>query len=331
MAGVQAKKLVDHDLDVRVEELSDEDLLERFLEGEGSESQDAFRTLVGRHGPMVLGVCRHVLHNETDAEDAFQATFLALARKGASIRNRRFLSNWLHEVAHRIACKARVKKVRPAQVERKAMAMLPRTIENDDPQETAIWNELRPILHEEVNWLPVKFGILVILSYMEGKTNEEVAELLQCPVGTVKGRLSHARELLRRRLMRRGMVLSAAFLLTALSRGVVFAEALPAGLADRTVHLAGTLGRRSGPVIPKSSSARYSAGTSATTSVVSPANLYRQLRGFGNIRYPVLFAILFLSMAVGIGLTLRNGGNSSPVQGAFSAFTAWRASGFSCH
>jgi RNA polymerase sigma factor (sigma-70 family) len=331
MAGVHAKKLIEHDLDMRVEGRSDEDLLERFLEGEGSESQDAFRTLVGRHGPMVLGVCRHVLHNETDAEDAFQATFLVLARKGASIRNRRFLSNWLHEVAHRIACKARVNKDRPAQVERKAMAMLPRTIENDDPQEAAIWNELRPILHEEVNWLPVKFGILVILSYMEGKTNEEVAELLQCPVGTVKGRLSHARELLRRRLMQRGMVLSAAFLMTVLARGIVSAETVPAELTNRTVRLAGTLSRRSGPFIPKSSSAYSSAETSATTSVVSPANLYRRLRGFGSMGYPMLFVILFLSIAVGIGLTLRNGGNSSNFRDAFSAFTAWQATGSSCH
>jgi RNA polymerase sigma factor (sigma-70 family) len=82
------------------------------------------------------------------------------------------------------------------------MAMLPREIRNDDPQETAISGELGPILHEEVNRLPSKFGIPIILSYLEGKTNEEIAELLQCPVGTVKGRLSHARELLRRRLMR---------------------------------------------------------------------------------------------------------------------------------
>jgi RNA polymerase sigma factor (sigma-70 family) len=203
MASVLAKKLVKHDLKVLVEELSDEDLLERFLRGEGFESQEAFRTLVVRHEPMVLGVCRHVLDHETDAEDAFQATFLMLARKGASIRNRSALSGWLHEVAHRIACRVRVKKVRQTLLERQRMAMLPQAIQNEDPQETAIWNELRPILHTEVNRLPKKFGIPIILSYLEGKTNEEVAELLQCPVGTVKGRLSHARELLRRRLMRR--------------------------------------------------------------------------------------------------------------------------------
>jgi len=209
MASVLAKKLVKHDVKELVEELSDEDLLEQFLRGEGFESQEAFRTLVVRHKPMVLGVCRHVLNQETDAEDAFQATFLMLARKGASIRNRSVLSGWLHEVAHRIARRARADEFRRINLERQGMAISPRTIENDDPQETAIWNELRPILHEEVNWLPKKFGIPIILSYLEGKTNEEVAELLKCPLGTVKGRLSNARELLRRRLMRRGMVLSA--------------------------------------------------------------------------------------------------------------------------
>jgi RNA polymerase sigma factor (sigma-70 family) len=201
MASVLAKKHVRDDLKVLVEELSDEDLLERFLDGEGFESQEAFRTLVVRHEPMVLGVCRRVLNHETDAEDALQATFLMLARKGASIRNRNALAGWLHEVAHRIACRVRVKKVRQTILERQRMVMLPRAIRNDDPQETAIWNELQPILYEEVNRLPEKFGILIILSYLEGKTNEEVADLLHCPVGTVKGRLYHARELLRRRLM----------------------------------------------------------------------------------------------------------------------------------
>jgi len=216
MASVLAKRLVKHDLKVRVEELSDENLLKRFLNGDGFESREAFRTLVVRHGPMVLEVCQNVLNNETDAEDAFQATFLVLARKAASIRYRKVLTAWLHEVAYRIARKAHTNEVRRRLFETQGMAMLPWT--NDDPQETAIRNELRPILHEEVNGLPEKFRNLVILSYLEGKTNEEVAELVQAPLGTVKGRLSRARELLRIRMIRRGMVLSAAFLMTALSR-----------------------------------------------------------------------------------------------------------------
>ena len=97
MASVRAKKLTEHGVEVLVEDLSDEDLLERFLKGEGFESQEAFRMLVARHGPMVLVVCLRVLNHETDAEDAFQMTCLTLARKGASIRNRNALSGWLYE------------------------------------------------------------------------------------------------------------------------------------------------------------------------------------------------------------------------------------------
>src|SRR5271167_1104123 len=109
----------------RADGLSDGSLLERFLTGAHVESQEAFRTLVVRHGPMVFGICRHVLNEEHEAEDAFQATFLVLAQKGSTIRNRRVLAGWLHEVAHRIAIKARVSVVRRRTLERQAMAMSP--------------------------------------------------------------------------------------------------------------------------------------------------------------------------------------------------------------
>ncbi len=118
--------------------------------------------------------------------------------------------------------------------------MLPPGIEPGDQGEQAAWNELRPVLHEEVNRLPDKYRIPVILSYLEGKTNEEVAEQLRWPVGTVKGRLSRARDLLRSRLTQRGLALSAAFLMTALSRGRVFAEVVPSDLVRRTVRMAVT-------------------------------------------------------------------------------------------
>src|SRR6516165_2427776 len=238
MASTIAQRLIRHEAGARVEELSDESLLEQFLSGEGMESQEAFRALVVRHGPMVLGICRHVLNQDHDAEDAFQATFLVLARKGASIRNRRVLSGWLHEVAYRIAIKARASAVRRRTLERQGMAMLPPAIEPNHQDQQAAWNELRPVLHEEVNRLPEKYRIPVILSYLEGKTNEEVAELLRWPVGTVKGRLLRARQLLRSRLSRRGLALSTAFVVTALSGGRVRAAVVPAELVTRTVRLA---------------------------------------------------------------------------------------------
>ncbi len=229
MSGALAHSRVKHDVHEHAQDhSSDGGLLERYLTGDSAAAQEAFGALVEAHGPMVLGICRHILNEEHDAEDAFQATFLVLARKAGSIRNRRVLAGWLHEVAHRIAVKARVSVNRRRTLERQAMAMSPAPIENQQQDETAAWNELRPVLHDEVGRLPEKYRLPVILCYLEGKTNEEVAELLHWPVGTVKGRLSRARDLLRSRLMRRGLVLSAGFLLTALSRGRVFAEMVPA-------------------------------------------------------------------------------------------------------
>jgi RNA polymerase sigma factor (sigma-70 family) len=214
----------------RLEGLSDEELLVRFLDQDNDSAEAAFRAIAVRHGPMVLGVCRHILSQLQDAEDAFQATFLVLARKAGSIRDRRVLARWLYEVAYRIAIRARTSRVRRRTHERQGGEMAA-TVSTDNHG----WIELRPVLHEEVNRLPQKYRVPVILCYLEGKTNEEAAELLQWPVGTVKGRLSRARDLLRSRLTRRGLALSAAFLVTALSDGAVIADVVPARLVDQTV------------------------------------------------------------------------------------------------
>jgi RNA polymerase sigma factor (sigma-70 family) len=224
-----------------LEELSDEGLLDRFLGQDDATAEAAFRAIVVRHGPMVLGVCRHVLNQLQDAEDAFQATFLVLARKGGSIRDRRVLARWLHEVACRIAMRSRTVGVRRRLHERQGGEMAATVT-----SENSGWSELKPIIHEEVNHLPEKYRLPVILSYLEGKTNEEVARLLDWPVGTVKGRLSRARDLLRSRLTRRGLALSAAFLFTALSDGAVFAEVVPPRLLDDTVARALVIAPRAG-------------------------------------------------------------------------------------
>jgi len=150
------KRKVRQEFSQSAEDPSDENLLDQFLSGEQSESQEAFRSLVERHGPMVLGVCRHVLNQHHDAEDAFQATFLVLARKGSTIRNRRVLAGWLHEVAYRLAHKARARAVQRRALEREGLAMLPPAIEPDNQVQEAAWNELRPVLHAEVERLPEK-------------------------------------------------------------------------------------------------------------------------------------------------------------------------------
>jgi len=179
---------------------SDEQLIDQFLTAQKEDSESAFETLVKRHGPMVLGVCRHVLRRDQDAEDAFQATFLVLARKAGTIHNREILGCWLHEVAYRTAIRARERRARSTP----RMEIQEVAESHSGPENAASRNELRLLLRAEVDGLPGKYRSLVLHTYMEGKSNEQVAGLLGCPVGTVKGRLSRARDLLRARLSRRG-------------------------------------------------------------------------------------------------------------------------------
>ena len=179
---------------------SDEQLIDQFLTGQKEDSESAFETLLKRHGPMVLGVCRHVLRRDQDAEDAFQATFLVLARKAGTIHNREILGCWLHEVAYRTAIRARERRARSTP----RMEIQEVAESHSGPENAASRNELRLLLRAEVDGLPGKYRSLVLHTYMEGKSNEQVARLLRCPVGTVKGRLSRARDLLRARLSRRG-------------------------------------------------------------------------------------------------------------------------------
>jgi RNA polymerase sigma factor (sigma-70 family) len=334
MAGALAQRYARHEVKESAQALSDGALLERYLTGADAEAQDAFQALVVRHGPMVLGICRHILNEEHEAEDAFQATFLVLAQKGSTIRNRNVLAGWLHEVAHRIAIKARVSVVRRRTLERQATAMAPPTIEPDKQDEVAAWNELRPVLHAEVDRLPEKYRLPVILCYLEGKTNEEVAELLHWPVGSVKGRLSRARELLRSRLMRRGLGLSAAFLLTALSQGRVFAEIVPSELVSSTVRLAQKFG-------PRRAGFSLHAPESADAPPIEPparlAALGQAGPSLGHGRRFLswfLLSILVVSMSVGVGLAATNsGGFSAGLRSALAwPFSAGSFGGSSsCH
>jgi RNA polymerase sigma factor (sigma-70 family) len=333
MASALVKRHRNHVPKAEADRFSDEILLERFLNAQEPESQEAFGALVERHGPMVLGICRHILCQQQDAEDAFQATFLVLAQKGASIRNRRVLAGWLHEVAHRIAVKARTRLVRRRSLERQSLAMSPPALQPNDQDQTAAWNELRPVLHAEVDRLPERYRIPVILSYLEGKTNEEVAALLRWPVGTVKGRLSRARDLLRSRLMRRGLTLSAAFLMTALSQGTVFAEVVPGELITRTVRLARKFGPRGGsnPLLdPEPQPPIEAVGPSPLKSATAfkPQRLRFPRRQLGLI----LLAVLSSTIATGALLAMLGHGGA---QAAFSAFIPSGVAGFSnggsCH
>ena len=167
----------------------------------------AFEALVARHGPMVLATCRAVLKNEHDVEDAFQTTFLVLARKAHSIRGGDALGGWLHRVAYRAAVQASVeaKKRRRKEAEASAMAPLDASrpgLETD--------HDLRPILHEEIDRLPESQRLPVVLCDLEGLTYEQAAEQLRWTVPTLRCRLAKARQRLKGRLTRRGFTAPAA-------------------------------------------------------------------------------------------------------------------------
>jgi RNA polymerase sigma-70 factor (ECF subfamily) len=213
--------------------LTDRVLLTRFVE---RHEESAFAALVQRHGPMVLGVCGRVLHEPHDAEDAFQATFLVLARRAASIRKQQSVGSWLYGVAYRVALKARTGAARRRARERQAGTMA-----RADAGGAAAWQELRPVLDAELNGLPEKYRAPLVLCYLEGKTNAEAARQLGWTRGTVSGRLARARDLLRGRLTRRGLTLAPALLATALCQEAASA-AVPAALVVSTVKAATVVG-----------------------------------------------------------------------------------------
>ena len=179
--------------------LSDGELLERFLSDRSAAGEAAFRSLVERHGPMVLRVCNQTLNDRHAAEDAFQATFLVLARQACSIRKRESVACWLFGVARRASARIHVADAQRQRYERQGMARLAAlAARQSEPSESC------PELHAEIERLPEKYRVPIVLCYFEGLTHEQAASLLRWPLGTVKTRLSRAREQLRSRLQTRG-------------------------------------------------------------------------------------------------------------------------------
>ncbi|HZY84054.1 MAG TPA: sigma-70 family RNA polymerase sigma factor [Gemmataceae bacterium] len=187
--------------------LTDRDLLRRFAL---RRDEAAFEALVRRHGPMVLEVSQRVLHNRHDAEDVTQATFLVLARKAGALAWQASVGHWLHAVACRLARKAKADAAR-------RFARLARLQDRPAVAE-AEGREWQAVLDEELNRLPPKYRAPLVLCYLEGATRDEAAQQLACPLGTLKSRLERGRELLRARLTRRGVTLSAALLAVGLSQ-----------------------------------------------------------------------------------------------------------------
>jgi RNA polymerase sigma factor (sigma-70 family) len=210
------------------EEYSDAQLLARFVE---HRDETAFAALVERYGPMVLGVCRRQLFDAHAAEDAFQATFVVLVRKAATIDRPELLGNWLYGVAFRVSVKARATAARRSAHERQAASMP----KSDTPPPDTDQRELRQLLDEELSRLPDKYRAPLVLCYLEGKTNEEAAAQLGCPLGSMSWRLNRGRDMLRRRLRGRSLALPATIAATLLTESMVQAT-VPFALAQTTVR-----------------------------------------------------------------------------------------------
>jgi RNA polymerase sigma factor (sigma-70 family) len=229
MAPVSGHRLLPHIRELArsgdVGGATDGQLLEWFLT---RREEAAFRALVDRHGPMVMGVCRRVLGDAHDAEDVFQATFLVLVCKAASVVPRESLANWLYGVACRTAHKARVARARADAAVRRAYDR-GAAMAGQARADAEVWHDLRPVLDQELQRLPDTYRVAVVLCDLEGVPRKDAARRLGWPEGTLSGRLARARQLLAERLTRRGVTLSAAPLAAALAQGAAPA-AVPAAL-----------------------------------------------------------------------------------------------------
>jgi RNA polymerase sigma factor (sigma-70 family) len=259
-------------------ELTDAQLLEQFV---ARRDAAAFEVLVWRHGPKVLGVCRHVLRHEQDAEDAFQATFLVLVCKAGSIGRRQSVGGWLARVAYRVALRAKLLADRRA-----AQAIPAADVPAPARPPELVWRDLRPVLDDELNRLPEKYRAPFILCYLDGKTNEEAARELGCPRGTVASRLAWARERLRARLTRRGLTLSAALAAAVLASNTS-AEVLPAALVEST--------RQAAPLVAagKSVTEVASAPVAAVTKGALQTMLWTKIK--------IVAACVLVAGALGVG------------------------------
>jgi RNA polymerase sigma factor (sigma-70 family) len=249
---------------------SDSELLQRFVQGR---DEEAFELLVWRHGAMVLNVCRRVLRREHDAEDAFQATFLTLVRKAGAIGKREAVGSWLYKVAYRIALRARGAASSRSLPE----APLPDP-SSTEPIDDLLWREFGAAMDEEIHRLPNRYQAAVVLCHLEGQTIESAARTLDCPSGTVGTWLARGRELLRRRLARRGFDVSS----VVGARNVV--AALSAALVNSTVQAAllGTAERAAAAGVISASAAALTKGAlqamtltrwAATTAIVLTLSL----------------------------------------------------------
>jgi RNA polymerase sigma factor (sigma-70 family) len=272
--------------------LSDGELLERFL---ASRDGAAFETLLDRHGLMVWGVCRRILPDYHDAEDAFQATFLVLARRAASVIPRASVAAWLHGVAKRTAWKGKARSARRRSRERPLPQMCDVAADPEKP-----WRELMPLLDQELSRLPERYRAVIVLCELEGLTRREAAAQLGWPEGTVASRLARGRALLAGRLSRRGVALPLGAGALLLSQNVTLAVGVSRVLIAATVRAACQVGT----------------GSAAASMISSPMVALTQGVINGMLLKKVLLAMTFMVLGImGGGLTYFALASGSPPAG----------------
>jgi RNA polymerase sigma factor (sigma-70 family) len=255
-------------------DLTDAELLDRFVR---RRDEAAFTALMQRHGGMVMGVCRRILRQAQDVEDACQATFMVLARKAKSIRRGDSLSCWLHGVAYRISLRLKADAARRTEQRRDTASLV-----QPEPETAVTWQEAMQVLDEELARLPKHLRATLVLCYLEGRTQDEAARRLGWTLGAFRGRLERAREKLRARLVRRGVTLPT--VLFGAGLGSAALEAMPSALLAAT-----------------SKSAASVATGVAARSVVS-AKVAALSEGMVNnmvlTKFKIVVAFLFVALAV---------------------------------
>ncbi|AMV25969.1 ECF RNA polymerase sigma factor SigE [Gemmata sp. SH-PL17] len=257
---VQLRDALRSDLDA----LPDAELLDRFVR---YADHPAFEVLLRRHGPMVFGVCRRTLINVSDAEDAFQATFLVFIRKARSLRRADRLGPWLYGVACRVAMKARARAARLAEYRTEVHEMF------SDPNVPAAVPDWLPVLDTELAALPAKYRDALVMCELEGASRADTAKALGVPEGTLSSRLARGRELLRRRLLKHGTLLPTGGLAALLTTNGVGRAVVPAALLARTSELAVAATSAATGAVP--------VGAAQLTDEVLKGMLLTKLRGAG--------------------------------------------------
>jgi RNA polymerase sigma factor (sigma-70 family) len=261
--------------------LTDAKLLERFV---SHRDQAALEGLIRRYGPMVWGVCRRILANHHDAEDAFQATFLVLVRKAGSIRPKEMVGNWLYGVARQTALKAKATTARRSAREKQVTAM-PEPAVTEQPD---LWHDVQPLLDQELSRLPSKYRAVIVLCDLGAKTRTEAAQQLGVPEGTVASRLVRARAMLAKRLARHGWPVAGGTLAAVLSQ-----QAAPASVP--TFVVSSTI--KSASLLAAGNAALISGEVAALTEGVLTAMFLNKLKS-------VMVVLVLILSAIGSGLLI---------------------------